>query len=402
MSKDLILNSLEIQQFRCFRELRIGHLGRVNLIVGKNNVGKSTLLEALQLFARPGSLADLLEILLARDEISLADVEERNRGPFHPLGLDSLFFDRKEVSGEEASISIGPLDSPEDKLSIVIQIENAIVYPKIETKEQIEQINEYLRFNSKNISKFHSLIRRLLFRVGAATRLYSLGVADSETLVRIPDAGSSLAAIDPATLTLPMRTIPLHAVGPNGLGGHAIAQLWDKAYMSPLEKDVISALRIISPEVERVGMKGSGDPIKGNSPDRAPGNRIPFVKVEGFEEPIPLLALGDGVNRLFGLALALVHAKDGFLLVDEIENGIHYSVQADLWRLIFKMAGRLNVQVFATTHSYDCIKAFEEAARESEEEGVLVRLARKGDRTLVGEFDERELEIAVEGEIEVR
>ena len=60
MPKDLILNSLEIQRFRCFRELRIGHLGRVNLIVGKNNVGKSTVLEALRLFARPESAADLL------------------------------------------------------------------------------------------------------------------------------------------------------------------------------------------------------------------------------------------------------------------------------------------------------------------------------------------------------
>lgn len=131
-------------------------------------------------------------------------------------------------------------------------------------------------------------------------------------------------------------------------------------------------------------------------------SRIPFVKLESFEEPLPLRALGDGANRLFGLALALASARDGLLLVDEIENGLHYSVQPDVWRLVFEMATRLNVQVFATTHSYDCIKAFEEAARESEEEGVLVRLARKGDRTLVGEFDERELEIAVEGEIEVR
>ena len=62
----------------------------------------------------------------------------------------------------------------------------------------------------------------------------------------------------------------------------------------------------------------------------------------------------------------------------------------------------LNVQVFATTHSYDCIKAFEAAASKSEEEGVLVRLAQKGDRTFVGEFDENELGIAVEGQIEVR
>ena len=58
-----------------------------------------------------------------------------------------------------------------------------------------------------------------------------------------------------------------------------------------------------------------------------PMSRIPFVKIESFEEPIPLRALGDGVNRLFGIALALAHAKDGLLLIDEIENGIHYSVQ---------------------------------------------------------------------------
>jgi AAA15 family ATPase/GTPase len=52
MPKDLILNSLEIRRFRCFRELRIERLGRVNLIVGKNHVGKSALLEALRAIVR--------------------------------------------------------------------------------------------------------------------------------------------------------------------------------------------------------------------------------------------------------------------------------------------------------------------------------------------------------------
>jgi predicted ATPase len=186
------------------------------------------------------------------------------------------------------------------------------------------------------------------------------------------------------------------------LSPNTIVRLWDNVSLSSFESEVIDALRIISPEVERVAMKGPGDRVRGNPQGNEPTNRVPFVKVENFEDPMPLRALGEGVNRLFGLALALVSAKDGLLLLDEIENGIHYSAQADLWRLVFETAARLNVQVFATTHSYDCIKAFEEAARESEEDGVLIRLARKGDRTLVGEFDERELEIAVEGEIEVR
>jgi AAA15 family ATPase/GTPase len=181
-----------------------------------------------------------------------------------------------------------------------------------------------------------------------------------------------------------------------------IGDLWDNVPLSPLEQDVVAALRIVSPDVERMTLKALRHRRKGNAQDPATAIRIPFARVESHDAPIPLGALGDAANRLFGIALALVHAKDGLLLVDEIENGFHYSVQPDLWRLIFEMATRLNVQVFATTHSYDCIKAFEEAARESEEEGVLIRLARKGHRTLVGEFDERELGVAVEGEIEVR
>jgi predicted ATPase len=199
-----------------------------------------------------------------------------------------------------------------------------------------------------------------------------------------------------------MRDIPLHSVGPDGLRPMNVVPLWDRISLSSLEAEVINALRIISPEVERVAVKGPGDRLRRDPQGPEVDDRVPFVKVEGFEDPMPMRALGDGVNRLFGLSLALVSAKGGLLLVDEIEDGIHYSVQADLWRLIFESAARLNVQVFATTHSYDCIKAFEEAARESEEEGVLVRLARKGDRTLVGQFDERELEVAIEGDIEVR
>src|SRR6266849_7306838 len=64
----LILNSLEIRGFRGFRQLQIERLGRVNLIVGKNNVGKSSLLEALQLYAHRGSPRLIWELLVARDE----------------------------------------------------------------------------------------------------------------------------------------------------------------------------------------------------------------------------------------------------------------------------------------------------------------------------------------------
>ncbi|OQX24368.1 MAG: hypothetical protein BWK80_21225 [Desulfobacteraceae bacterium IS3] len=116
--------------------------------------------------------------------------------------------------------------------------------------------------------------------------------------------------------------------------------------------------------------------------------------------------MGEGMNRLLGIALALVNSKDGFLLVDEIDNGIHYSAQSDLWRLIFEGAKRMNVQVFATTHSWDCIEAFQQAATESgTDDGMLISLRQKKKTPghVVGiTIDGKELEIITRDRIEVR
>jgi AAA15 family ATPase/GTPase len=104
-----------------------------------------------------------------------------------------------------------------------------------------------------------------------------------------------------------------------------------------------------------------------------------------------------------GISLALVNAKDGILLIDEFENGLHYSVLPGLWRLVFHIANHLNVQVFATTHSWDCIEAFQQAVHEvAESEGLLIRLESKKGKIVTTLFDERKLEIATREQIGVR
>jgi AAA15 family ATPase/GTPase len=101
--------------------------------------------------------------------------------------------------------------------------------------------------------------------------------------------------------------------------------------------------------------------------------------------------------------LALGNTKDGILLIDEIENGIHYSVQHELWQLIFRLASRLNVQVFATTHSWDCIEGFQKATQENmQEEGLLIRLSLKKNDVVATLFDKEELAIVTREQIEVR
>ena len=92
---------------------------------------------------------------------------------------------------------------------------------------------------------------------------------------------------------------------------------------------------------------------------------------------------------MFANILALVNAENK-MMIDEIENGLHYSIQPDMWSLVTQVATILNVQVLATTQSKDCVEAFSKVTRGDEKEGVLVRLGRKGDDIVTTTFDEEE------------
>ena len=103
------------------------------------------------------------------------------------------------------------------------------------------------------------------------------------------------------------------------------------------------------------------------------------------------------------MALALAGSRNGFLVIDEAENGIHHSVHDSFWRMVLKTAEENNVQVFATTHSFDCVRGFARAAVDSpESEGLLVRLEKAGERIRAVEYSEAEIETAAEQYIEVR
>jgi predicted ATPase len=204
---------------------------------------------------------------------------------------------------------------------------------------------------------------------------------------------SRLANREGATYITTSDTLPTPFVKANGLDTAQISRLWDNIALTDLEGDVLDALRIIAPDVQRINLIGE-EGIQG---------RIPIVKIASLAEPVPLRSLGEGMNRLFGLILAIVNAKDGLLLLDEVESGLHYSVLPEVWRLLFTVAQRLNVQVFATTHSWDCITAFQQAAAENaEEEGVLIRLEMKKGEIAATTFDESKLTIATREQIEVR
>ena len=169
--------------------------------------------------------------------------------------------------------------------------------------------------------------------------------------------------------------------------------LWDRIALTDDEKDVVEALHIIAPTISGVNM------VRDKSAFRS---RTAIVRADDIAQPVPLRSFGDGLNRLFGIILSLVNARGGFLLIDEFENGLHYSVQLDTWRTVFRLAQSRDIQVFATSHSWDTIEAFQRAAAEAPGNGVLVRLARRNDEIVPTVFAEDELAIATRDKIEIR
>lgn len=363
---NLILNSLEIQNFRAFRDLKIEKFDRVNLVVGKNNVGKTSLLEAIQLYAsRASTPAFIWDIMRARSEAKQSFTSVKDM----LVALKFLFYGRSDIKPGIAPFQIGPINLPSETLSI------AVDWSVVETGE-----NGGLR--TRPLKKGENYVTENL--------MPQFAIQNQGVILHYPIDPSLSQSI----LRLNANEIPCVFITADGLGGQRLTQLWDSITLTNLENDVLTALRLIAPGL--IDLNFVSSPL-------SEAERIPVVKITNMNEPLPLYSLGGGMVHILGIALALVNTKDGILLIDEFENGLYYSVQPDLWQFIFKLARQLNVQIFATTHSWDCIEAFQKAAQaEQQEDGLLIRLELRKEDIAATLFDERKLGIATREHIEVR
>lgn len=362
----LLLQSLRLENYRVFRHLEIARLGRANLFVGRNNAGKSSLLEAVRLYASRGTEDVLLSILESHDDLRIDGRDTDDRF----LAVRQLFRGRDMEWTERSEIRIGPLLDPRRTLSIRIAMVQATRPGEYSLREQTPLFESTASDETPPrlgvVSAFGDTFRALPFDVDwRSWRVFA-------------------RRLEPFTRQA--------YVSPYGIGSDAAARLWDLIALTDLEQFVIDALRIISPEIERISFIGERS-----------HNRVPVAKLASQSQPVAIRSLGDGVTRMLGIALSLVSARGGVLLLDEVENGIHFTAQQRLWRLIFRLAHLLNVQIFATTHSWDCIQAFQHAAAlDQNEEAVLVRLDVQDDAVLPTTFSEDDLAIVTREQIEVR
>lgn len=390
----LHLPSLSIKGFRGIKELSIERLGRVTLLAGKNSVGKTTVLDAVRVYAARGHYKVLSELLESRQELAIAEIQDvRMHKRFVP-DFAALFHGR-DVS-RCARISIGPKSDTGQ-----LRIE--------ETPLDDEQASNIEQALSLFIRDGYTQAFKVVFQDTEQILPWVLPIQGSDAARTVERYGGSAylysySLLGGAAWPSPIGCQPL---GPGLLSNKEIVRFWNAIALTDDEDRAMQALRLIlGSDLERVAV--IRDDISDDVSDVYEKPDVEYVqrvvaKLQGQARPVPLQSLGDGALHLAGTALALTNSRDGFLLIDEVENGIHHSVQPDFWRMVFKTAHANNVQVIATTHSFDCVRGFAQALTECEEvEGALVRLEREDEEMWAVEYSERNLKVAAKQHIEVR
>lgn len=384
-----MLKSLYIQNYRCLDSLRIHQLKRVNLITGKNNTGKSSILEAMAIYASSGNIGEIINLLEEHGEYAF-DLKTDN------VEVDSYelirsIFTNKEIDycnqglvsideiNEVNSILIEDFKMKEShkKKSSVFDLKNSVMIACFEyvQNSRDNKIQEIVQYND-NPAKLSLVVK------SESTNVFDLDSALFNKIVR----------------KYPIIKSRYHLVKTSHINRDENGVLFDKIALTDNEKYVIEALQIIEPKIERIAF------IQDNPLAKL---RVSKVKLKDSIGTVPLRSMGDGINRILTIILALINSKDGYLMIDEFENGLHHSVQAKLWEIIIKLSKELNVQVFVTTHSNDTIRSVRNALSEMSEEDKndvsTIKLMRTHEDKLEALlYDYEQLDYVIEQDIEIR
>jgi AAA15 family ATPase/GTPase len=398
-----MLENLRIKNYRILKNLTFDRFSNVNLLVGQNSVGKTTVLEAINLFSRLGSPLFMEKLLGMRDDMlnshgsegslrlpveqlfngrKFSDSESGNEiyiGSFS--GKESLEIRRIYYIKSDVSINDLSLDKKSDLKKLLSRLEDkeiGLTLPEKLTGDERQK----LKIISKNslLSK-PSIAKRFTPKGTLIVNLYFDNYEKD-------DYGRAEAKLTQDTpIEYPVKYVPTGIIPLEDL-----AETWDKITLTSDEQIVIDAINLIkNVSIEKLNFRSNAYNNK----------RIPIVKLASTNTPIPLKNLGEGIARILQLILSLLQVKGGFLLIDEFENGLHYSIQSKVWELLFRLSTELNIQVFATSHSKDTIENFSKVWSKFETNGSFYRLSLKETVRAIS-YSCEDFRDAINSDIEVR
>lgn len=305
--------SFGVKNFRCFRDLQLNDLGRVNLIAGRNNSGKTALLEAIYLHTKPLSPQVLFDLQQTRG----LDVP-RGSLPIHWkqffYGMDStksiIIKGQAASSLQCAKLRITELPYFEDNTESFAHFRNLMAHGSVKWPENIDAILKLTLID-----------------------------ADERSAYVVPNLPTySNKDVEQRSHFIPVQSRP---------DKQGTATQFSQLDMSGELQKLIKPLRIFEPQLSDLRL---------SSPD---SEIIIWGKIN--ESRIPLRLMGEGINRVSHFILTMMTNPKSYLFIDEIENGLHHAIQKKVWKIIGQIARDLNIQVFATTHSLEMIRAAHEA-----------------------------------------
>ena len=351
-----MFQSIKVNNLRAVTELEVKNLGQINLFVGQNNCGKTTLLEAL--FFLIGATNPRLPI---------------NVNIFR--GLDFLRSEWWDTFFHNLNSSISIVIT--GQLTETKEQQRLLISPILGKEISSESLSSNMVSVDANGGDSKPAI------IPDGLELTYMNSKDANVITK-----SRIVMKDNQLITEGMKESTKRGI----FVGPTTKFDWKMRFSSIQRKkkigDLISSLKEIDQSIVDIRL-----------------NEVGILEVDmGLPNLIPVNLLGGGMANFLSVALAMLDGKDGIVLIDEIENGLHYSILNKLWQVVFKWSKDLNVQVFATTHSYECIKAFSAYVDTTlfESEAKLFRIERKDEKFRAVDYSKENLVESLESNWEVR
>jgi len=347
-----MLHRFEIESFRKLESVSLENLTDFNLIVGKNNSGKTSILEAVAVGLALGEARDIFSIARKRDSRSNVVLA----GPSYLSDIVSWMFPAPATSFWDvdfsSEIALRYSESAGD-IDVSMSCRRIFLDPSEEQRSHTYPIDEFEPLRGIEVT---TVIREKLPLENDFQKIdelrFSLGAksVDRETINTRHSA---------------YRKIPFEYISPYSHRNSNSSESFVRRLQGEGDKnELLELLRDIDDDIIDV----SYEPFLGNR--RSRGGRA-IVKTRAGKY-IPLSVLGDGIRRVFELGAALHYSKGGVLLIDEIEAGFHVGMLGKVYRWLTNRAHQYNVQIIASSHSLEAIQALVEAAEASSKSRSLM------------------------------
>jgi len=390
------LHNLTIENFRSFDRFTLNNLGRVNLLVGTNNSGKTTVLEAIYLLMASRKLWSMWDVLSRRGEL-LSDESRVGSSSFDDIVADfrCLFHEYSLELGSKFTIS-----GQDDSNSFNIR---ASIASAAREYERVAFHPSTTGDTAAAFTNFSPLFDPLLLTITSTDAIHDLG--NMNITMPLDHKGGLTQNILQQWLvkfSSGRTDHPVKYMTAASLDGPMVTSFFNDIVLTDMEDLVVDALRGIEPRIVRIAVTGASTAGLTNLPGVS-NRRGLRVRLAGVRDPVPIGSMGDGIWRMLGLALAAVDSQNGILLIDEIDTGLHYSVMGKMWQFLNECSQRFNVQIIATTQSRDCYQSLAEICREGvigPSEVTIQRIDRK--RAEAVAYSEAAIIAAAEHDVEVR